>query len=409
MAEPILLENRLLASLDIIEQKKLINTLIVGWNVEAIGLYDRLISVPALGYDVRGFVRPAGLKEKSHYKHVPVVADLSNLKEQIDRYNIDEVLIVLSNQEKQYLSKIISICQKCGVNYHIVSDAYDEEYAHVIRDVIRDVWSTSEFGLRRMVDITGSVILIILLLPLFLVVAAAIKIESRGPVFYSQKRLGKNGRIFAVHKFRSMVQDAEKQSGPVWAQKKDPRVTKVGRFMRKTRIDELPQLMNILKGDMSFIGPRPERPFFVEAFKKQIPFYMNRLKVKPGVTGLAQVTVGYDETIEDVIGIVMTKKIFQQALKDDKVTVGTIMKDIFSINENIPVSKALDLFIARKEHMFLVRDNYDQTEGILTLEDCIETVLGVEIVDESDSTVDMRELAKIQMKLKRKKYNQEEA
>jgi len=115
----------------------------------------------------------------------------------------------------------------------------------------------------------------------------------------------------------------------------------------------------------------------------------------------------YNETIEDVVGIVMTKKIFQQALKDDSVAVGTIMKDIFSINENIPVSKALDLFISKKEHMFLVRDNYDQTEGILTLEDCIETVLGVEIVDESDSTVDMRELAKIQMKLKRKKYNQE--
>ena len=289
-----------MASLEVIEQKKLINAFIVGWNVEAISLYDRIISVPALSYDIRGFIRPAGFKEKTHYKHVPLIGDLSSLKEQIEQYNIDEVLIVLNNQEKHFLSSIISICKKCGANYRIVSDVYDEEYAHVVRDVIREVWFTREFGLRRIIDLTGAIVLLTLLIPLFIIVAIAIKLESSGPIFYSQKRYGKNGRIFAVYKFRSMVQDAEKGSGPVWAQRKDPRVTKVGRFMRKTRIDELPQLMNILKGDMSFIGPRPERPFFAESFKKQIPFYMNRLQIKPGVTGLAQVTVGYDETIQDV-------------------------------------------------------------------------------------------------------------
>ena len=114
----------------------------------------------------------------------------------------------------------------------------------------------------------------------------------------------------------------------------------------------------------------------------------------------------YSRTIEDVVGIVMTKKIFKQALEDDSVNVGEIKKEIFSINENIPVSKALDLFIAKKDHMFLVMDNYDQTEGIVTLEDCVETILGVEIVDESDTTEDMRELAKLKMKQKRKKKNQ---
>ena len=290
----------MLSSLDILEQKTLLNALIVGWNAEATSLYDRLINVPALGYNIRGFVRPAGVDEKSHYKHVPLVADLSNLKEQIERLDIDEVLIVLSNKEKQFLSSIISICQKSGVNYRIVSDAYEEEYAHVIRDIIRDVWSSREFGLRRLLDLAGSMFFLFLLFPLFVVIAIAIKLETRGPAFYSQKRYGKNGQIFAIYKFRTMVQDAEKMSGPLWAKKEDPRITKIGRFLRKTRLDELPQLINILKGDMSFIGPRPERPFFVQAFKKQIPFYMNRLKVKPGVTGLAQVTVGYDETIEDV-------------------------------------------------------------------------------------------------------------
>ena len=116
----------------------------------------------------------------------------------------------------------------------------------------------------------------------------------------------------------------------------------------------------------------------------------------------------YRESIEDVVGIVMTKKIFKQALEDDSVNVGSIKKDIYAINENIPVSKALDLFITKKDHMFLVMDNYDQTEGIITLEDCVETILGVEIVDESDSTADMRELAKIKMKQKRReKINNE--
>jgi CBS domain containing-hemolysin-like protein len=110
----------------------------------------------------------------------------------------------------------------------------------------------------------------------------------------------------------------------------------------------------------------------------------------------------YKETIEDVVGIVMTKKIFKQALEDDSVTLRDIKKDIFAINENVPVSKALDLFISKKDHMFLVMDNYDQTEGIVTLEDCVETILGVEIVDESDTTEDMRELAKLKMKQKRK-------
>jgi CBS domain containing-hemolysin-like protein len=116
----------------------------------------------------------------------------------------------------------------------------------------------------------------------------------------------------------------------------------------------------------------------------------------------------YKDSIEDVVGIVMTKRIFKQALEDDSVSVGSIKKDIFAINENIPVSKALDLFIAKKDHMFLVMDNYDQTEGIVTLEDCVETILGVEIVDESDTTEDMRELAKIKMKLKRKQKEVEE-
>ncbi len=290
----------MIPKVNVTDHKKIINTVIVGWNNEAAGLYDKLLGFPALGYNVKGFIRPHGSKENSHYKNVPVIGDVKTLAEVIDENNIDEVLIVLAPPEQSYLSDILRICKRCGVKHKIVADTYDEAHKHVVRDIIRDSLNVRDFGLRRIIDFSGALIMLIFLFPLFVIVAIAIRVESRGPIFYSQQRCGKNSRIFSVFKFRSMVQDAEKLSGPVWAQKNDPRITKVGRFMRKTRIDELPQLMNILRGDMSFIGPRPERPFFVESFRKQIPMYMNRLKVKPGVTGLAQVTVGYDETLEDV-------------------------------------------------------------------------------------------------------------
>jgi exopolysaccharide biosynthesis polyprenyl glycosylphosphotransferase len=290
----------LLSSLAYTDTRMFKNTVIIGWNVEAAGLYDRIISTPALGYNVRGFINPNGFKEKSHYKNVPVLGDIRGLKEIKERLDISNCLIVLSPIEKQFLSAIVKECNRLLLDYRIVSDTFDDHYDHIIRDVIKDVLHTQNFGFRRIIDCILAFIMLLLLFPLFLLTAVIIKLESNGPVFYSQQRYGWNGRIFAVHKFRSMVQDAEKISGPVWAQKSDPRITKIGRFMRKTRIDELPQLINILKGDMSFIGPRPERPFFADTFKTQIPLYMNRLKVRPGITGLAQITVGYDETLEDV-------------------------------------------------------------------------------------------------------------
>ena len=290
----------MLAKVNIKDQEQLINALIIGWNNEAAGLYDKLLHFPALRYAIKGFIKPSGMEGKVYYKNVPVVGDISNLSELIETHSIDEVLIVLSPLEQQFLSEILKECNKAAVEYKIVSDTNDTAYKHVVRDVIKDVLNPRDFGIRRLLDFGAALFLLILLLPLFLVVAVAIRLETPGKVFYSQQRCGKDNRIFSIYKFRSMFQDAEKASGPVWAQKQDPRITKVGRFMRKTRIDELPQLMNIIRGDMSFIGPRPERPFFVDTFKKQIPMYINRLKVKPGVTGLAQVVVGYDETFEDV-------------------------------------------------------------------------------------------------------------
>jgi exopolysaccharide biosynthesis polyprenyl glycosylphosphotransferase len=141
----------------------------------------------------------------------------------------------------------------------------------------------------------------LILSPLILIVALLIKIDSKGPVFFSQERCGQYHRPYRVYKFRSMVENAEQESGPKWAEEDDPRITRVGRFIRKLRIDELPQLWNVLKGDMSFVGPRPERPFFVEQLEKKIPYFRERFVVKPGITGWAQVSYGYAASEEDAI------------------------------------------------------------------------------------------------------------
>ena len=153
---------------------------------------------------------------------------------------------------------------------------------------------------KRTFDVVSVILGLVVLSPLLLLAAVLVKATSKGPIIYSQTRVGKDGQLFEIFKFRTMRVDAEKDSGPVWAKTNDNRLTPVGGFLRKTHVDELPQLINILKGEMSLIGPRPERPVFVEDFKEKITDYERRLDVKPGLTGLAQVFHRYDETINDV-------------------------------------------------------------------------------------------------------------
>jgi exopolysaccharide biosynthesis polyprenyl glycosylphosphotransferase len=153
---------------------------------------------------------------------------------------------------------------------------------------------------KRIIDIIGSVLVIVIFFPLIAFVALLVRLTSRGPILYSQTRVGRNGQLFEIYKFRTMKVDAEKETGPVWAQANDKRLTPIGGILRKSHLDELPQVFNVLKGEMSLIGPRPERPVFVDQFKTVIHGYEERLTVKPGITGLAQVWHRYDETIEDV-------------------------------------------------------------------------------------------------------------
>jgi exopolysaccharide biosynthesis polyprenyl glycosylphosphotransferase len=200
-------------------------------------------------------------------------------------------------------------CLNLGVDFYIVPDMYDIVAGHLKTNQIYGFplvrlfpspLSPLEEKVKRLIDVFFSFLILFFSFPITAWVFLLIKLDSPGQGFFKQERVGKDGALFYVYKFRSMVVDAEKHTGPVWAQKNDNRITRVGRIIRKIRIDEIPQFYNVLKGEMSIVGPRPERQFFVEKFKKQIPLYANRLRVKPGLTGYAQVKHKYDSSLEDV-------------------------------------------------------------------------------------------------------------
>lgn len=159
---------------------------------------------------------------------------------------------------------------------------------------------TWQAQIKRILDILISLIILIVGAPFWFIVALLIRLTSPGPIIFAQERIGQNGKPFTMIKFRSMYEDAEKRTGPKWATEDDPRITPLGRILRKTRLDEIPQFLNVLKGEMSLVGPRPERAFFIEQLKEEIPWYIQRIKMKPGITGWAQVKHKYDATIEDV-------------------------------------------------------------------------------------------------------------
>ncbi|MDH7514314.1 MAG: sugar transferase [Bacteroidota bacterium] len=285
------------------------NTLIVGSGKKAEELKCLVENFPALGYRVIGgiFTDSDAHDEKNHC--LQKIGELSDLEDVIKRENIEEILIALASTEHELLLEIIGRCSAFNVGIKIRPDMYDivsgqartnQLYGIPLIEVTPQLLAPWEAFLKRAIDITVSLVILTLGAPLFLILAVAQKLTNPGPVFYRQQRVGKDMKTFRIIKFRTMYVDAEKQTGPRWAQKDDPRVTPLGRFLRKTHLDELPQMINVLQGDMSLVGPRPERPFFVEKFIKEIPLYRRRLNVRPGLTGWAQVKHRYDQSIEDV-------------------------------------------------------------------------------------------------------------
>lgn len=285
------------------------NALIIGFNPKAHEIHDMIMKYRALGQDVVGYIAAYDENIGKEYKGIKVINNVTNLEKVIDEFNVKNIIISLDRRNEDKLLDVISRCEGKNVEIKIVPDLYDiisgqartsQIYGVPLIDVMPELMPEWEKKLKRLMDVILSLILLIITAPITLLAAVAIKLDSKGPVFYKQERMGLNGKIFKIIKFRTMIHDAEKHTGPVWSAKDDPRITKVGGFIRKVRIDEIPQSYNVLMGDMSFVGPRPERPYFVEKLSKEIPLYKRRLKVRPGLTGWAQVKHKYDETIDDV-------------------------------------------------------------------------------------------------------------
>jgi sugar transferase (PEP-CTERM system associated) len=223
---------------------------------------------------------------------------------------VDRVIVSLGDARgKLPMDKLLDMKLE-GVTFDHLASVYEELTGKIAVENLRPSWLIFSSGFRksrlltaqkRLLDLGAGLIGLTLGAPLLLLVAAAVKLTSPGPVLYRQRRVGQHGRVFMVVKFRSMRQDAEASTGAVWASKHDTRVTPIGRFLRRTRLDELPQLWNVLVGDMSLVGPRPERPEFVSQLTQQIPFYGQRHAIRPGVTGWAQVRYTYGSSVEDAL------------------------------------------------------------------------------------------------------------
>ena len=273
----------------------------VGYSSAAEAFIDRIYANPQWGYRVKGILDDN--KEIGYtYKGVSILGTTDELETILENNRLDEIALTLGLQEYYKLKRIVAICEKSGVHTKFVPDyndiiptrPYTEDLIGLPVVNIRHVPLTNTFNMvcKRAMDIVGSVFAIIIFSPLMLVTAVLVKTTSKGPLIYKQERVGLHNQTFQMYKFRSMEVQSAKSEKKAWTVRNDPRVTYIGKIIRRTSIDELPQLFNILKGDMSLVGPRPERPFFVEKFREEIPRYMVKHQVRPGLTGWAQVN-GY--------------------------------------------------------------------------------------------------------------------
>lgn len=238
------------------------------------------------------------------------VRDGDSLVSLAREHSVSEIVVSVQNRRGGFPIKELLDCKLQGIRVTDAATFFERETCQIRVDSLQPSWlvfgggfdqSFARTFMKRTFDLVCSALILAITFPLMLVAALLVYLEDRGPVFYSQERVGMDGKTFFVHKFRSMRTDAEQAGRPQWAAQNDPRVTRFGNFMRKTRIDELPQILNVFKGEMSFVGPRPERPYFVEQLIEVVPYYNVRHSVKPGITGWAQVRYGYGSSAEDAL------------------------------------------------------------------------------------------------------------
>lgn len=263
------------------------------------------------GYQLIGFIDDDPIKQKHMIHDMPVLGTRGDLRSLIDCYGISDIILAVTGEMHAELIQILMTCQEQGLRITPMAQLYEELTGRIAVEHVGNHWhimlpldhpSTGNIypGLKRAFDVVVSTIGLIALAVVFPFIAMALYLDSPGPLFYTQERVGKAGKVFRVFKLRSMVPEAEKE-GPVWAEENDPRVTRVGRLLRKASLDELPQFLNVLKGEMSIVGPRPERPVFAGQLAEEIPFYRMRHAVKPGMAGWALIHYGYGSSAEDAL------------------------------------------------------------------------------------------------------------
>ena len=307
-----LLRSILLSKVHVQLQKQQVwfNTLIVGSNENAWQLYKSITeNKEKTGYRICGFVSVENAVSPKLIDGIPSLGSINNAHKIIEDYNVKEVIIAIENNEKAILEKILQVINENEVNVKMVPDKIDILSGAVrTTDVmgtplieihlgLMDVWQQN---IKRLIDVLVSVCGFIILSPLILYSAVRTKLSSKGNIFFLQQRVGYKGRLFTIYKFRSMITGAEK-NGPMLSSRHDERITNWGKIMRRWRLDELPQLWNILKGEMSLVGPRPERKYYIDCLAEKHPEYKLLLKVKPGLTSWGMVKFGYAENIDEMI------------------------------------------------------------------------------------------------------------
>ncbi len=288
------------------------NTLIIGGDENAVNLYEDIQKEPSqLGHHFVGFLDSNGNSTNMLSRHLINLGQLNILEELIENHQIEEVIIAIESSDHKKINYLLNVLYtfKDSISVRIIPDMYDimigivkmnHVYGAVLIDVDQELMPRHERIFKRAIDMSVSILLLILLLPLYIFIAFRVWRSSDGPLFFKQERVGKNNVAFDIYKFRSMYLNAEKD-GPQLSHDTDPRITKWGRIMRKFRLDELPQFYNVIRGDMSLVGPRPERQYFIDQIVKEEPLYKHLLKVRPGITSLGQVKFGYASNVKQML------------------------------------------------------------------------------------------------------------